>query len=126
LFGVMDLTNQTSLLEAGGLLAKAHLVLGVDNGLLHLAACSDVPILAGFTTVEPWLRTPVRQGVDAKDYWTLEPPEELDCRFCQSSWNFMGDWRFTKCFYGDLACVKSLSAERWIERLEEILKAFPV
>jgi heptosyltransferase-1 len=45
-----------------GLIAKAELVVGVDTGLMHLAAALGVPLLAIFTGSQPLLTGPVGQG----------------------------------------------------------------
>jgi heptosyltransferase-1 len=45
-----------------GLLAKAELVVGVDTGLMHLAAALGVPLVAIFTGSQPKLTGPVGNG----------------------------------------------------------------
>lgn len=50
----LDLTAQT--------IAGASLVVGVDTGLLHLAAAYRVPLIAIFVATEPGLTGPVGQG----------------------------------------------------------------
>ncbi len=45
-----------------GLIAGAELVVGVDTGLLHLAAAFGVPLVAIFAGSEPGLTGPVGQG----------------------------------------------------------------
>lgn len=50
----LDLTAQT--------IAGASLVVGVDTGLLHLAAAYGVPLIAIFIATEPGLTGPVGQG----------------------------------------------------------------
>lgn len=50
----LDLTAQT--------IAGASLVVGVDTGLLHLAAAYRVPLIAIFLATEPGLTGPVGQG----------------------------------------------------------------
>lgn len=50
----LDLTAQT--------IAGASLVVGVDTGLLHLAAAYGVPLIAIFTATEPGLTGPVGRG----------------------------------------------------------------
>jgi heptosyltransferase-1 len=51
----LDLTAQT--------IAGASLVVGVDTGLLHLAAAYRVPLIAIFLATEPGLTGPVGQGL---------------------------------------------------------------
>ncbi len=44
------------------LIAGASLVVGLDTGLLHLAAAIDVPLVAVFVDTEPALARPMGQG----------------------------------------------------------------
>ena len=48
--------------EVAGLIAGAELVVGVDTGLLHLAAALGVPLVAIFAGSEPGLTGPVGNG----------------------------------------------------------------
>jgi heptosyltransferase-1 len=44
------------------LIARARFVIGVDTGLIHLAAALGVPLVAIFTASEPGLTGPMGQG----------------------------------------------------------------
>lgn len=118
-FGVKDLREQTTITEAACVLANAKAVVGLDNGLLHLASCSKVPVVAAYTTVDPRLRTPVRQ-IGARTV-NIVPSEELKCRFCQSNVRFI-EHDFRTCLYGDTLCCTGLTAAPFIEALERILE----
>jgi heptosyltransferase-1 len=48
--------------EVAGLIAGATLVVGVDTGLLHLAAALEVPLVAIFIATKPGLSGPVSSG----------------------------------------------------------------
>jgi heptosyltransferase-2 len=50
---VHDLTAEVSLRETGGLLARMDLCIGVDTGLVHLAAAHDVPVVVLFGPTDP-------------------------------------------------------------------------
>lgn len=50
---VHDLSAHVSLRETGALLARMHLCLGVDTGLVHLAASHDVPVVVLFGPTDP-------------------------------------------------------------------------
>jgi ADP-heptose:LPS heptosyltransferase len=117
-----DLVNQTSLLEAAALMGQAKAVIGIDNGLLHLAATTDVPIIAGFTNVRPELRTPIRRSTLGWRYFAIGPSPELACRYCQSAWHFVQGWRFTQCFYDDFKCTKSLDPKIFTDFLDLVLE----
>ena len=124
---ILDLRNKTSLLEALQIMRAARAVVGVDNGLLHLAGCTAVPIIAGYTTVDPKHRVPIRpEGVTE-----IVTPEGLDCAGCQSNWlyTWTGARRshdFKRCFYSDNValknkCTKLLTAEKFWSKLKKYL-----
>jgi ADP-heptose:LPS heptosyltransferase len=50
---VHDLSAHVSLRETGALLARMDLCLGVDTGLVHLAASHDVPVVVLFGPTDP-------------------------------------------------------------------------
>lgn len=123
----LNLVNLTSLPEAAAICAKAKVVIGLDNGLLHVAGCTDVAIVGGFTTVDPLYRMPYRNNVLGWNYYPVVPPESLGCRFCQSNWSFVYDHNFTKCWYvenksdEEIQCVKQTDASLYIKQLEKIV-----
>lgn len=123
--GVIDLRNTTSIVQAGAILGGARAVCGVDNGLLHLAACTKTNVVAGFTTVRAETRMPIREtltgGVERG--WrmqTIEPEMSLICRGCQSDMYFI-EHDFKKCFYEDKECLDHMTAERFISKLRQVL-----
>ena len=99
----IDLRNKTTLLEAAVILSKAHSVIGLDNGLLHLAACSSVPVVFLYTTVEPSYRNPPRRP-GAKTI-VITPTADLPCRFCQTNMRYLIH-DFKSCVYGDNICTE--------------------
>jgi len=100
-----DLRDATTMLQTLRILGHASAVVGVDNGLLHLAALTNAPVIAGFTNVDPDTRVPYRRGIKGLR-WTSIAPEGLGCSPCQSKWHFIYDQKFTECRYGDYACLK--------------------
>lgn len=120
--GVIDLREKSSLLEAACILAKSQLVAGLDNGLLHLASCSRVPVIWGFNTVNPIHRLPPRR--DNAINHAIGPPESLSCRYCQSNAHaryadINHDYR--ECLYKDFLCLESLTKEPFIEAIDRVL-----
>lgn len=107
--GCLDYRNKTTLTQAAAMLARCRLVVGVDNGLLHLAASVGTEIVAGFTTIHPQYR-PLANTVEE-----IVPYKTLDCRFCQSKYNFAFEHDFRVCMYGDRECTKHMAASRFIE-----------
>ena len=58
---------QQSLPALAGLLARAELVVGVDTGLVHLAAALGAPTIALFTATDPALAGVERAGANGRD-----------------------------------------------------------
>lgn len=118
-----NLIDKTSLLEAALVMNDSMAVVGLDNGLLHLAGCTSVNIVGGFTNVDPKFRMPYRQDKLGRWYHPVVPPESLGCRFCQSNMNFVYNHDFKECFNGpqDYSCIKQLTADLYIKELEKIL-----
>lgn len=116
-----NLLDKTTLLEAAQLLGNAKAVVGLDSGLLHLAACTNVPIVAAFTTVNPDHRAPFRDGIKGKNFYPVVPDTSLGCRFCQSNMQFIYEHSFKECYYGDFLCTKQLTANKYIDRLSAIV-----
>ena len=112
--GMIDLIDQTSILEAAKIMEGSQCVFGMDTGLIHLAAMTDVKIVCGYTTVDPSLRMPYRYG---KLGWNLTPitPKITQCKFCASSW-MVDDVNFNECNnpHEQLECLKEMSADNFI------------
>lgn len=118
--GGIDMRNQTTLLSAAGLMSRAKVVVGLDNGLLHLAAMTEVPIVFGFTVSSPEHAKPRRKS--GKVFSIYPNPEDLTCMFCQSRMRFVYNQDFRECPYQDLACIKVLAdPEPWCEQIEQAL-----
>lgn len=120
--GGIDLRDQTSLMMAAGIMSKAELVVGLDTGLLHLAACTKVPILFGYNIASPEHRRPRRPS---GNIWEIYPDvKTLPCTFCQSRMRFMFDHDFAVCLYKDNACLDALGKpEDWLRIVDKCLAA---
>lgn len=118
--GAIDLREKTVLLEAAHILAKAKVVIGLDNGLVHLAACSQVPIIVAYTNLDPSLRLPIRNNELGWNCKVIRPP---GCHTCESSTNFMPlEQDFRHCVWPEMKCSEKLTADLFIKELECILK----
>lgn len=118
----VNLLDQTSLLQAASIMSRAACVVGHDNGMLHLAGCTEVPIVFGYNLASPEHRRPLRPVGKTIDI-TLTP-QELACIHCQSNTNFVIGYAFTRCFYGDNKCIDILFADqarRWKDGINEAL-----
>lgn len=118
----LDLIDKTTLLQAAKIMSEAKAVMGVDNGLLHVAATTQAPIIAGFTTVDPIHRIPVRNNILGYNFYPVTPDKSLGCRFCQSNTNFIFGHDYRNCLYKDYACTSQMTADKFIEQLKHIIK----
>lgn len=117
----IDLINKTSLLEAGKIISKAKCIVGLDNGLLHLAGCTDIPIVYGFTSVKPEHRLPYRHNEMGWNCYVVVPPDSEPEKFCQSIWDFCFEHDFKFSYYKNDSLIRSVTPELYIEQLEKIL-----
>lgn len=121
----INLINETSLLEAAYILSKAKFVIGLDNGLLHLAATSDVPIIFGYNIASPEHRRP-RRPEPNRIYEIYPDEKDLPCIFCQSRMRLMFNHDFKNCIYKDSKCLDELSDPApWLSLIDLCLKENP-
>jgi len=119
--GGIDLRGKTTLLEAAKVMSKSEVVVGLDNGLLHLAATTEAPIVFGYNIASPEHRRPRRRVGKIID--VSPDPEKLSCTFCQSRMRMMFNHDFRRCVYGDNACVKELGdVKLWSDAIEEAME----
>ena len=114
----VDLREQTALMDAFSVLKNAIAVFGVDNGLLHLAACckdSGPDLIAGYTSVDSKYRAPVFNNPQQR--WRPIHPQ-VACRFCQSRCNFVYEYDFRNCMRGDEQCTKEMKGELFIRQFQ--------
>lgn len=134
----VDLRNKTTLIQALGIMQRAKAVVGIDNGLLHLAHCTDVPVVMGFTTLKPEHRVPVRLGPetftlprapDTTPVWRMRRAArrtkvleaQVPCAGCQSrGFAINTDWRECVMPENRYACLLTLTADRFYESLKQL------
>lgn len=120
----LDLRNQTNVKDAARIMQHAACTVGLDNGLLHLAAMMDgSKIVFGYniTTVEH--REPRRNWGKHVNVYLTE--DELICIACQSKVKQVGRHKFTDCFYRDTKCIDILfadNAKRFCDAIDEVIK----
>lgn len=115
----IDLRDKTTLLQAAKIMSKATVVVGLDNGLIHLAGTQNVPIVMGLNIAKPAERE-IRRPEGSKMVQYLTPDEKiLTCTFCQSNQRFNNGQDFKFCIYKDYACLDVLAEpEPWINAIE--------
>ena len=128
----LDLRDQTSVREAACIMQHAKCTVGVDGGLLHLAALMhESRIVFGYniTTVEH--REPRR--IQGRHVNVALTREELSCSGCQSNWKGMWGHTYDKCYYqaedlaafGEPKCMHLLFANDSIKfknAIDEVLR----
>lgn len=123
----LNLINETTVLEAGAVIANSKLFLGVDSGLCHLAGTSDVPIVMGLTNLNPIYRMPIRHEQLGWKCLPVTPnPKELGCSFCQSNFSFMNIKPhdlidLSSCYYRDNKCTTYMTAEAFTKAGDKLL-----
>lgn len=120
----IDLRDKTDVKQAAAILQHAKATVGLDCGLLHLAALmKDSRIVFGYNITSVEHREPRRNhGRHINVHLTNE---ELACNACQSRYRHMAGHWFDKCLYGDSKCVDMLfadNAKRFTKALDEILE----
>lgn len=118
----LDLREKTTLLEAAKIMSEAKLVIGLDNGLLHLAGTQDVPIIFGLNIAKPAERE-IRRPLGSGTVRYLTPdPKILTCTFCQSNMRFNGTQDFKFCYYKDYVCLDLFADPKpWIDEINSVL-----
>lgn len=123
----INLVDKTTLLQAAEVINNASCVVGVDNGLLHVAGTTEVPIVGGFTFITPESKMPYRHNQLGWNFYPVLPDESLSCKFCQVTTNLLYGHDYRNCLWqGEYdnrryLCVKQMRPEKFIAHLEKIL-----
>jgi heptosyltransferase-2 len=105
--GALDLTGQTPLSVAAGVLSSARLVLGNDSALAHLAAACGIPVVVAFGPTDPSMTSP-------RGPWVrVVRDESLSCLVCQRG----------ACPVEGHPCMKLLDPKLICQAIEEGLVA---
>jgi len=120
----LDLRDETTVKQAACVLQHADATVGLDSGLLHLAAMmKDSRVVFGYNITSVAHREPRRNWGRTVNVTVSE--DELKCIGCQSKLKNIAVHKFDKCIYGDSLCVDLLfkdGAARWIAAIDEILE----
>lgn len=117
----INLVDETSLLEAGKIIAGSKALVAIDCGLMHIAGCTEAPIIGGYTSVAPELRMPYRHNELGWNCYPIVPPDSEPEKFMQSQLDFVYNKDFKFSWLGNDNLVNSLKAEYFIEKLNQIL-----
>lgn len=114
---VKDMWNKhPSTLDCAEYLANAQAVIGVDNGLIHLAACTEVPIVVAYTSQLAAYRIPIREKGKIEVVSATSP-----CNGCEVKLRFVENFNFKYCYTKTLECVKTITASRLLTALDKVL-----
>ena len=103
---LINLMGQLSLQQLKVLIAKSRVYLGIDSGTLHVAACTETPIDALFTSCHHTYREPL--GRDKTHFYPI--PADIECYGCQS--RMPPPVTGVICARGDVACIESFVPEK--------------
>jgi ADP-heptose:LPS heptosyltransferase len=96
--GIIELYGKFSILDSIAFLNQPYVKLMItpDTGTLHLAACStELPIVAIFTVVKSYFRTPVRKQRMGYKFVAVEADDPCSCTYRN---RFMtNEMRFDRC-----------------------------
>lgn len=117
----LNLMDSTTLLQAAKVIESSRFILGIDNGLLHLAGMTGATIMYGYTVAGPDQRRITRPHGHLVEFYPDK--EKLACVFCQERVRFFIDHAFTNCIYKENVpvCVQMLNAETWIHGIDTVL-----
>lgn len=116
----IDLIDKTTITESLSILRDANCFIGVDGGLMHLAGLTDIPIVGGFTTVDPEYRVITRAGLYGWRFYPVEP--DSACKYCQTEHFCVTGVLFDKCHTKTFECQNSLTADKWISQITNALE----
>lgn len=124
----IDLRERTNLIEVTQIMRKARFIIGLDNGLLHMAGTTDVPTIFGHNVAHVHHRELRRREGMTIDI-TL-PESELGCIGCQSKIRFISKHDFRECIFKkydppkDRKCLELLfknDSQKWKNAIDQIL-----
>ena len=108
---VVSLVNKLSLEDSCAIISKSQLFIGIDSGMLHIAAALQVPCVGIFGPTSPNLRLPAR---DVKNCVI----SRIQCQGCHHRVPRI-HWE-KGCPY-DAACMKNISVNEVFEKCARLL-----
>lgn len=86
------------------LIKNAVLFLGTDAGPLHIAACTQTPIVSFFTVAHHEVRKPLRN--EEAPFTAITP--QIECYGCQNQFKHTTQWR---CLREDFLCTSKFNVK---------------
>jgi hypothetical protein len=124
----VDLRERTSLLEATQIIKRAKFIVGLDNGLLHMAGTTTTPVIFGHNITEIHHRDLRRR--EGLTFNVTVAEETLACIGCQSRMRMLYKHDFRNCFFKkdpnrDKICLMHLfkdGAREWKKIIDSVLE----
>jgi heptosyltransferase III len=113
---MIDARGQFNLHELKELISQANLFLGTDAGPLHVAACTETPIISFFTLAHHETRKPLRSG---KDHLFKAITPDINCYGCVKDYPLA--WGF-ECQRGDFICTKKFNIQEAVDSTLSMLE----
>lgn len=110
--GTINLVNRLDQQDVFELIKMSDLFVGIDGGVMHMAQCTETPIVAIFSVADPKCFIWREENTVA-----VEPRSE--CRYCRNK--VEPPVTGVICEYGDNRCIKSIEAEDVIRAIEKIV-----
>ena len=110
---LIDCRDAFTLQELKEVIQRAKLFLGTDAGPLHVAACTNTPIISFFTIAHHEFRKPLRAN---NVFHPITP--NIDCYGCVKDYPLV--WGFD-CVRKDNACVNQFNIDEAYEKALEVL-----
>lgn len=117
----IDLCDKTDLLQAAAILAGSKAYIGMEGGLGHLAGYTDIPIIIGYSFVDPAKMLPIRNNEQGWNCYPVVPESTLVCRFCQTRTPLLYEANFQECYYDDYVCLKQINFPKWKKQIDKVL-----
>lgn len=121
----VDMRDQTTVKDAACIMQHAKCTVGIDGGLLHLAALMrDSRLVFGYNITSVEHREPRRNH--GRHVNVALTREELSCTACQSTWKNRHLHLYDRCEYGDTKCLELLFANNSLKfknAIDEVLSA---
>ncbi|WP_104697229.1 MULTISPECIES: lipopolysaccharide heptosyltransferase II [unclassified Helicobacter] len=105
---LLDLSNQTNILELIDWIASLDIFLSNDSGPMHVAAALDIPLVALFGATHPTYCLPW------KNTKNIIINKHLECSPCQKK----------ICPLGHHLCMKSIKPQEVIQAIHQLLKEY--
>lgn len=117
----LNLLDKTDMLQTAKIIEGAKVFVGMDGGPVHIAGCTNTPIVVGYTFINPNHNLPIRRNSLGWNCYPVVPNKSLTCRFCQTNMNLVYNHDFRSCFYKDYECLNHMTSDKFINYLENLL-----